>query len=205
MGSIFFRPKRKTLVTEQDRAVLQLKHQRDRLAQYTKRIERQLERELLVAKRLISSGKKEKALLLLRKKRCLEKLLDQAGHHLTTIEQLVQDIEFAQIQVDVMDKLKVGNQALKEIHQIMSLEDVERIMEDSRESQLYQKEIDDIISGSMTPTDTQAAEAELEELLLSLEERIPSVPDHEIDDITQREREKIIGRRHPARTAVGAS
>ncbi|KAK6328428.1 hypothetical protein J4Q44_G00004060 [Coregonus suidteri] len=55
MGNIFGR-KRRTRVTEQDRAVLQLKQQRDKLKQYQKRITLQLEKERNLAKQLLKDG-----------------------------------------------------------------------------------------------------------------------------------------------------
>ncbi|KAF5907447.1 charged multivesicular body protein 6 [Clarias magur] len=58
MGNIFGKKKR-SRVTEQDRAVLQLKQQRDKLKQYQKKITLQLEKERQLAKQLLKDGKKE--------------------------------------------------------------------------------------------------------------------------------------------------
>lgn len=60
MGNLFGKksPKQPT-VTEQDRAILQLKQQRDRLNQNRRRIEEQLERQREVAKQLLKNGQKE--------------------------------------------------------------------------------------------------------------------------------------------------
>lgn len=59
MGNLFGSSKPKkpaSRVTEQDKAVLQLKQQRDKLKQYQKKIELSLERERLVAKKLLNEG-----------------------------------------------------------------------------------------------------------------------------------------------------
>ncbi|KAF7256604.1 hypothetical protein EG68_06147 [Paragonimus skrjabini miyazakii] len=206
MGSIFARGKHRSAVTEQDRAVLQLKQQRDKLNQYSRKIERQLERERSLAKQLLAGGKKEKALLLLKKKRCLEKLMDQTSKHLSTVEQLVHDIEFSQIQTDVINGLSVGNQALRKIHQIMSLEDVERILEETREGVAYQEEIDAAIADSLSPRDTQEAEHELQRILGSLGEQLPDVPTHDLSDVSEnKERDRRAEKSRPVRTAVLSS
>ena len=49
------------------------------------------------------------------------------------------NLEFAQIETKVVENLKTGNEALKKIHQLMSIEDVERIMDETQESVEYQQ------------------------------------------------------------------
>ena len=59
MGNLFgsSKPKKpESRITEQDKAVLQLKQQRDKLKQYQKKIQLNLERERLVAKKLLNDG-----------------------------------------------------------------------------------------------------------------------------------------------------
>ncbi|KAH0629360.1 hypothetical protein JD844_011384 [Phrynosoma platyrhinos] len=111
MGNLFGR-KRRSRVTEQDKAVLQLKQQRDKLKQYQKRISVQLERERAFARQLLKDGKKEWQ---------------------------VQDIEFTQIEMKVIEGLKIGNECLNKMHQVMSIEEVERIMDETQEAVEYQR------------------------------------------------------------------
>ena len=75
MGNLFAKKTPKSRVTEQDKAVLQLKTQRDKLKQYQKKIQNNLEKERELAKTLLKDGKKDRALLLLKKKRAQETLL----------------------------------------------------------------------------------------------------------------------------------
>ena len=75
MGNLFAKKTPKSRVTEQDKAVLQLKTQRDKLKQYQKKIQLNLEKERELAKKLLKDGKKDRALLLLKKKRAQESLL----------------------------------------------------------------------------------------------------------------------------------
>ncbi|KAK6479707.1 charged multivesicular body protein 6-like isoform X1 [Huso huso] len=163
MGNIFGR-KRLTRVTEQDRAVLQLKQQRDKLKQYQKRINLHLEKERLLARQLLRDGKKPKALLLLKKKRYQEQLLDKTENQISNLERMVQDIEFAQIEMKVIEGLKIGNDCLKKMHEVMSIEDVERIMEETQDGIDYQRQIDEVLAGSLTREDEDAVLAELEAL-----------------------------------------
>ncbi|XP_058027529.1 charged multivesicular body protein 6 [Ahaetulla prasina] len=161
MGNLFGR-KRQTRVTEQDKAVLQLKQQRDKLKQYQKKISLQLERERIVARQLLKDGKKEKAKLLLKKKRYQEQLLDKTENQISNLERIVHDIEFTQIEMKVIEGLKIGNECLNRMHQVMSIEEVERIMDETQEAVEYQRQIDEILSGNLTTEDEDAILAELD-------------------------------------------
>ncbi|XP_022802664.1 charged multivesicular body protein 6-A-like [Stylophora pistillata] len=165
MGSLFSKKKEpepvKPKITEQDKAVLALKQQRDKLKQYQKKIQLNLEKERQLAKQLLQEGKKNKAKLLLKKKRYQEQTLERTDNQLENLEKMVQDVEFAQIQIQVADGLKQGNEALKKMHEIMSIEDVERIMDETREGIEYQREIDELLSGSLTQEDEDAVLQEI--------------------------------------------
>jgi len=181
MGGLFSRkkqPEQQNKVTEQDKAILSLKKQRDKLKQYQKKITLNLERERQVAKDLLKEGKKDKAKLLLKKKRYQESLLTKTDDQLDTLEKLVHEIEFAQVQSKVVENLKQGNDCLTALHKVMTLEDVEKIMEDTREAVEYQQEIDSLISGAFTQEDEEAILAELDELT---KVELPSVPTGELE------------------------
>ncbi|XP_028824824.1 charged multivesicular body protein 6 [Denticeps clupeoides] len=187
MGNIFAR-KRRTRVTEQDRAVLQLKQQRDRLRQYQKKLGLQLEKEKLVARQLLKDGKKEKALLLLKKKRYQEQLLDKTDGQISNLERMVQDIEFAQIEMKVIEGLKVGNECLKKMHETLSVEEVERIMDETQDSIEYQRQIDELLAGSLSQEDEDAVLAELEAITQG-DVQLPEVPDEPLPDVHKTEEE----------------
>ncbi|KAJ8318665.1 hypothetical protein KUTeg_003756 [Tegillarca granosa] len=142
MGNLFSKKehKKESRVTEQDKAILQLKQQRDKLKQYQKKINERIGKDREVAKALLKDGKKEKAKLLLRKKKFQETLLEKTDGQLENIERMVNDLEFAQIESQVVQGLKTGNESLKKLHRLMSLEDVEKIMDETRESIDYQRQ-----------------------------------------------------------------
>ncbi|CAO2646333.1 Charged multivesicular body protein 6 [Lemmus lemmus] len=117
MGNLFGR-KKQSRVTEQDKAILQLKQQRDKLRQYQKRVTQQLEKERALARQLLRNGRKERAKLLLKKKRYREQLLDRTENQISSLEAMVQSIEFTQIEMKVMEGLKVGNECLNKMHQV---------------------------------------------------------------------------------------
>uniref|UniRef100_A0A3Q2PGW4 Charged multivesicular body protein 6 n=1 Tax=Fundulus heteroclitus TaxID=8078 RepID=A0A3Q2PGW4_FUNHE len=185
MGNVFGRKSRSSRVTEQDKAILQLKQQRDKLKQYQKRITLQLEKERLLAKQLLKDGKKQKALLLLKKKRYQDQLLEKTEGQISNLEHMVQDIEFMQIEMKVVEGLKIGNECLKSMHEIMSIEDVEKILDETQESIEYQRQIDEMLAGALTQEDEDAVLAELEAITQGEDVALPEVPTEPIPEISE--------------------
>ncbi|XP_072259615.1 charged multivesicular body protein 6 [Pyxicephalus adspersus] len=199
MGNIFGR-KRRSRVTEQDKAVLQLKQQRDKLKQYQKKITLQLQRERELAKQLLHNGKKEKAKLLLKKKRYQEQLLEKTDNQISNLEKMVEDIEFAQIEMKVIEGLKIGNDCLKKMHEVMSIEEVERIMDETQEGIEYQRQIDEILAGSLTAEDEEAILEELEAITQE-DVELPEVPTEALPETTP-EKEAVKNKPKPQLVAA---
>lgn len=65
----------------------------------------------------------------------------------------------------VLDGLKSGNEALKKVHDMMSIDDIEKILEETREGVDKQNEIDALLSGSLSPEDLEEVETELEKIM----------------------------------------
>ena len=86
--------------------------------------------------------------MLLRKKKYQEGLLTRTDGQLDNLQQLVQDLEFAQVEQEVVKGLKIGNDALKKANAMFSIEEIEQIMEDTAEAIDKQKEINDLIAVS---------------------------------------------------------
>ncbi|XP_076312119.1 vacuolar protein sorting 20 isoform X2 [Tachypleus tridentatus] len=153
--------------------IRQLKQQRDKLKQYQKKIGINLEKERSLAKQLLQNGKKERAKLLLKKKRFMEQMLEKTDAQLMNLENMAHDLEFAQIEIQVLDGLKVGNDSLKKMHELLSVEDVEKILDETREGIEKQKEIDELLGEGFTDEDEEAISAELDAIL---EESLPEAP-----------------------------
>lgn len=90
---------------------------------------------------------------------------------------MVHDLEFAQVELKVVDGLKVGNAALKKLNDLLSIDEIEKVMDETREGIEKQREIDEILSGELTENDENEVEAELDALLAAeVEEKVPEVP-----------------------------
>lgn len=165
MGGIFSKDKKESRINSHDKAVLDLKLQRDKLQQYQKKIELTLETDRQMAKKLLSEGKKDRAKLLLRKKKYQESLLTRTDGQLDNLQTLVNDLEFAQVEQQVVNGLKTGNEALKKANEMLSITEIEQIMDDTAEAIEKQKEIDLLISGQLSAEDEDDVLAELDELV----------------------------------------
>ncbi|XP_061387740.1 charged multivesicular body protein 6-A [Musca vetustissima] len=189
MGGLFTKSKKQSRVTEQDKAVLQLKQQRDRLKQYQKRIELSLENDRQLAKKCLAQGRKERAKLLLRKKKYQETMLANTDKQLENLEKMAADIEFAQVEMQVLDGLKQGNAALKKMHEILDINEIEKIMDETRDGIEKQQEIDAILSDALTQQDEDDVLAELEALEAEEDAKItdslPEVPSDKLPEVEE--------------------
>ena len=90
-----------------------------------------------------------------------------------------------------MDGLKVGNEALKKANDMFSIDEIEQILEDSAEAAAKQDEINDLLSGQLSPADEDDVLKELDQLIQEDDERetektgkkvpeMPEVPDEEL-------------------------
>ncbi|KAK9457930.1 Snf7-domain-containing protein [Dipodascopsis uninucleata] len=168
-------------ITKQDQAVLDMKLQRDKLRQYQKKIQIILDREQEIAREYLVKGDKQRALLALRKRKYQEQLLTKTDAQLETLERLTQNVEFALVEKDILFGLQKGNEVLKEINREMSMDKVEKLLDETADGIAYQNEIGEMLAGSVT----NAEEDEIEEEFLTMEreelaKRIPSVPQQEL-------------------------
>ncbi|KAF6224172.1 hypothetical protein HO133_010746 [Letharia lupina] len=152
-------------ISAQDRAILDMKNQRDKLHQYQQRVTLITDRETAVARECLARGDKPKALLALRRKKFQETLLAKTDAQLETLEQLTSNVEFTLVQKDVVYGLQQGTNVLKQIHAEMGgIENVEKLMGESEDAKAYQKEISEMLGGQMSNQDEDEVEDELETL-----------------------------------------
>ncbi|KAJ4486001.1 Snf7-domain-containing protein [Lentinula aciculospora] len=151
-------------ITAQDRAILDLKLQRDKVKQYQNNLKAVLDREEAIAKQHLQAGHKDRALVALRRRKYQQGLLLKTDGQLENLQQLVSTIEFSLIEVSVLHGLKQGNEVLKEIHKEMNAESVEKLLEETAEAREYQREIDEMLANNLSLDEEDTVQAELREL-----------------------------------------
>ncbi|KAL7005233.1 Vacuolar protein sorting-associated protein 20 [Cystobasidiomycetes sp. EMM_F5] len=171
-------------ITAQDRAILDLKLQRDKLKQFQKRIENVLGGEKEAARTALAAGNKPRALIALRRRKYQEQLLTQTDKQLATLQDLVSSIEFSLVEKDVLFGLKQGNSVLKELNREMSIENVEKLMGETADAIAYQKEVDEMLATRMSVEDEEDVQAEVAAMEAEIDAtrvpKLPSVPQTEL-------------------------
>lgn len=163
MGNLFGVRRRAPQVTAQDRTILQLKQQRDKIKIYRKRTESDLEKNAELALNLFQNGMKDRAIIVLRRKKMMEDILSRTDKQLETLEGLVSDIEYTQIEVSVVEGLKVGTDALKQLNNLMNIDDIQQMMDDNAEAAEKQREISAILQQTSERYDEDDLLKELEQ------------------------------------------
>lgn len=77
---------------------------------------------------MLAEKKKEKALKLLKRKKAIEKRYNHCETNIENIQGLIDQIKETQQQQDILKALDGGNQAMKELHKIVSVDDAERFV-----------------------------------------------------------------------------
>jgi len=160
-------------ITAQDRAILDMKLQRDKLKSYQLQIQGILKREHEIALAQLGAGNKDRALVALRRKKYQESLLVKTDGQLEQLEQLVSTVEFSLVQVSVYHGLKQGNEVLREIHKELSIENVEKLMDETNEAREYQREVNEALQGQLSLDEEDEVQEELARLQA---EAIPDIP-----------------------------
>ncbi|CAL9770722.1 unnamed protein product [Musa acuminata subsp. burmannicoides] len=186
MGNIFVK---KPKITEVDRAILSLKTQRRKLAQYQEQLEAVIEAEKQAARDLIREKRKDRALIALKKKKTQEELLKKVDAWLINVEQQLADIELASKQKAVFDSLKAGSDAMKAIQNEINLEDVQKLMDDSAEAKAYQEEMNAILGDRLSAEDEEEVLAEFENLETEITlQSMPTVPAQSVSSAQETKR-----------------
>ncbi|KAH8127633.1 hypothetical protein ACSS6W_006798 [Trichoderma asperelloides] len=196
-------------ITEQDKAILDMKIQRDRLHQYQRRITVLTNKETEIAKQLLAKGDKKRALLALRRKKYQESLLSKTDAQLEQLEKLTASVEFAQIQKDVIFGLQQGTKVLSEIHAEMGgIEHVEKLMEENAEAIAYQNEISEMLGTRITAQDEEEVEDELAALeaeMSGVNQKLPTVPNAKLPVSERPAEQEQVQESKPERQAMLAS
>mmetsp|Transcript_36087 Transcript_36087/g.60822 ORF Transcript_36087/g.60822 Transcript_36087/m.60822 type:complete len:255 (-) Transcript_36087:13-777(-) len=171
-------------VTEVDRAILDLKVQKRKLTEYQKRVESSAQQAEARAKEYVASKNRARALTELRKKKYMDQTVQRVDDQLLRLEEMVLNIQQSVQTAQVVDRLKQGALALKEVQKGLRVEEVDALMDATSEAHSNLQQVNELLSQGLTAEDDVATEAELamleSQMLESqmLEEELPAVPNH---------------------------
>lgn len=117
------------------------------------------------AKGLIRLQHRDRALLVLKLKRFKEDEVSKIDKELLSVMEMIDHVEWTAINVQAMQALRSGNEALNRMHAEMSPEDVEALLEETNEAIEVENQINAMLAGQSALYDSEELEAELEELM----------------------------------------
>jgi charged multivesicular body protein 6 len=134
------------------------------------------------ARSLVKEGKKQQAMLALRKKKQHEQLVVDCQNHQNRLEELIENIEISRIQKETVEALAEGVKMLKKIQkETGSVDYINQLMDDRDEALMQQQEISDALASAGVAADDPDALAEYERLVAAqaasqLASTTPAVP-----------------------------
>mmetsp|Transcript_11868 Transcript_11868/g.35517 ORF Transcript_11868/g.35517 Transcript_11868/m.35517 type:complete len:222 (-) Transcript_11868:514-1179(-) len=167
-------------ITDQDRALLTLKTQRNKLGKEQKRLQGLVERETAAARALVTAHHKERALLALKRRTLHQQQLSRLDAWQLNVEQVMSTMETSKQQAQLLAALKAGSAAVAELQREVTLADVEALMDSSAEAQATQEAMQEALANTLTPEQDAGARAELEALQAQLDDeealQLPAAP-----------------------------
>lgn len=160
------RPKKeaKSDITASDKARLQLKMQRDNLQAAIRKYERVAGLEHEKAKEFMLAGNKRKALYCLKREKAQQSQIATVTDMLDNVQHLIDTVEFAQIQGEVVAAMKDGKSELDQLNKMLNIDDIEKLMDETAESIEEANQINALLSQPL------AGVPDDDELLRELEE-----------------------------------
>jgi len=153
-------------ITPADRATLDLKVSRDKLAKYRTKLELDSDKLAKRAKALRDEGKTKQALQLLRLRKHKLKEADRVEEQLLTVLRMVDKISEKKNEQEVVNAMKRGKDALQIMHDEMGIDDVLDLMDEVRDQGELEGRINEILGGEglADAMEEEDVLAELEEL-----------------------------------------
>ncbi|OTF72284.1 charged multivesicular body protein 4b-like protein, partial [Euroglyphus maynei] len=164
--SNLFGGKSKTKVSTPGESIQRLRDVEEMLTKKVEFLEKKRDEELMIIKKNGTKNKRVSLQALKRKKR-IDKQLEQIDGTLTTIEYQREALENANTNTEVLKIMGSAAKALKQAHDNMDIDKVEDLMDEVREQQQIADEISNVISnpiGFQNDVDEDDLMKELEDL-----------------------------------------
>lgn len=172
-------------ITEKDKAVLDLKHARDKSKKYKLKLEGESGKLLAQILELKRSGKTERALLSLKRKKLIEKGIETVENELIHVEEMIKSLEWAAQNVEIMKALEHGKNALNDLNNQMPIDKIEALLDESDEAIEMENQISKLLGNwgsNMSDIEESELESELEALMgVEKKATVATVPSQSID------------------------
>lgn len=180
MGQTSSAPK----ITAQDKAIFQLKRQRDKIKEYQRKLQIVIDRQSELAREAVKNKQPERAKFYLRSKKQQQSTIIKTCDQLDNLENLIGTIEFKLIEKDVIYGLQEGNKVLTKLNNEMSVEKIEKILDQVEEEKLTVDEISNALGmgSGLTKVEETEVDDEFESMVQELHRKEPSIVMPDIPD-----------------------
>lgn len=182
-------------ITAQDKAIFQMKQQRDKLKQYQKRINVVIDRQNRLAKEALTKGDTERAKFYLRSKKHQQSVINKTYEQLDNLEKLIGTIEFKLIEKDVIYGLSEGNKVLASLNNEMSTDKIDKVIDDLEDERIKVDEVSDMLGTANALSNSEEMEVDeefhkLDQEVNGKDIRLPDAPKDVQQDIQMPEAPK---------------
>jgi charged multivesicular body protein 6 len=167
----------KSEITSSDKVRLQMKLQRDNLQAAICKYERVARIEHEKAKDLLLAGNKRKALYCLKREKAQEAQIATVTDMLNNVQHLIDTVEFAQIEGEVVAAMRDGKSELDNLNKMLNVDDIEKLMDETSESIEEANQINALLSQPL------ACVPDDEELLRELEGALGTATTKKLPDV----------------------
>ena len=192
MGPFNSKPPKKVSppITSQDKAVLDLKNSRDRLKKYTKRLESDQVRLVERAKVFLREGDKRNAVFLMKVKKKKESEVANVEGQLLRVYDLVSAIEWEAQQGAVVEAMRAGKDAMREMHEEMSVDAVLELMDEIQDQDEVARRINEALSKGIGGGEVDEEEVEREMRVMEREMGLGEGEGEELEELEMPEAPK---------------
>lgn len=183
-------PAKQPVVSKTVNQTAQLKQTIGRLEQRRDFIEKKAANEHKNAVMKNKKGDKKGALVHLKRKKMYEKEVEKINGGIFNLEQQAMTLESTSVNVDIVNAMKTGKQALSQMNNAIDVDDVQDLQEDIAEQMAQANEIDAVIGNpigtdlDMDDLEEELAELESDQVAAELDE-LPSLPAAKVPDATE--------------------
>ena len=122
-------------VNDQDRAILDVKTRLKKLKVYVDKLNLDVNKQQEKISQYLKDKNKQRALIALKHKKFIEKELDKAMGAQVLLEETIKNIESAQMDVNIYEAMKKGDQVLSELQKQATKENFEELVDRLQDAQ----------------------------------------------------------------------
>ena len=137
----------------------------DRLEKRENHINKKIAKNIKAARLKVSQGDKRGAMQHIRRKKMYDRECNKLRGIKLTLQQQIINLEGAQINMQLVNALSEGTQALKIITQTHTIEEVEELRDDIEEQQQNINEVSDLLAKPLTIVDEDELEEEFNNMI----------------------------------------